>query len=63
MNLVLFLLSDKHFYEDLLCLVLLDTTTCFGCPHQQSSGRELVHKKRKGERFLLTNCGCKVVIK
>ena len=60
---MVFLLSVKHYYEDLVCLVLFDTTTYFSCPHQQSSGREMVHKKRKGERFLLKNSGYKVIIK
>lgn len=59
---MVFLLSVKHYYEDLVCLVLFDTTY-FSCPHQQSSGREMVHKKRKGERFLLKNSGYKVIIK
>ena len=39
--------SDKHNYIDMCMWILHHTTTCFGCPHQPSSGRALVHKKNK----------------
>jgi hypothetical protein len=40
---------------------LLDTTKCFGCPHQPSSGGALLNRKSEMERAVLTNSGVKLL--
>ena len=44
---IVILLEDKYSFIELVYLTFFDTATCFGCLHQPSSCKLLVHKKNK----------------